>query len=100
MGFPSPKFGNRARTTEGLRMRRSERQNKGRSPQFLGIEQRVEKSGRTLEIAEDLHAGIIRFERLLAEEKVKDPELQLRTSLQMDAGFDPMTVQEELDKSV
>ena len=81
-------------------MRRSERINKGRPPQFFGIQQRVEKSNKTLEIEDELQAARIRYERLLAEEKVKELELQLRTSLQMDAGFDPLTVQEELGESV
>ena len=80
-------------------MRRSERINKGRPPKFLGIQQRVEKSNKTLEIEDELQAARIRYERLLAE-KVKELELQLRTSLQMDAGFDHPTVQEELGESV
>ena len=100
MGCSGPKSGDRARTKEGLSMRRSERQNKGRPTQFFGIEQRVDKSDRTLEIEDELQAARIRYERLLAKEKVKELELQLQTSLQMDAGFDHLTVQEELGESV
>ena len=74
-------------------LRRSERENKGRPPQRLGLPMAA-KSERTLRLERELASARLLHQRLLAEEQVQRLEVTLRDSLEEDAGFDPLVVQD------
>ena len=49
-----------------------------------------------IQLEQQLQAALLQKERLLAEEKVRQLEEDLKNSLDLDVGFDPLTLEAEL----
>ena len=79
-------------------MRRSDRATKGKQPQSLGFQRQVKKSPRTIHLEQQLQAAVLLKEPLLAEEQIRELEEELSNSLELDVGFDPVTLEAELGK--
>ena len=79
-------------------MRRSDRATKGKQPERLGFQRQVDKSPKTIHLEQQLRAAVLRKERLLVEEQIRELEDELRNSLELDVGFDPVTLGAELGK--
>ena len=80
------------------RMRRSDRATKGKQPQRLGFQRQVENSPRTIQLEQQLQAAVLRKEPLLVEEQIQELGEESRNSLELDVGFDPVTLEAELGK--
>ena len=58
----------------------------------------MEKSPKTIHIEQQLQAAVLCKARLLAEEQIRELEDELRNRLELDVGFNPVTLEAELGK--